>query len=97
MAVQVLVPWITKLLIENDRVKVYESSQKPGEKLEMHEHPDFIVYPLTDSEVRFTYKDGTTKEMKFKKGEAAFSKSQWHAVENIGNSESRLLAIELKY
>ena len=96
MAVQVLVPWITKLLLENDRVKVYEFSQKPGEKTEMHEHPDLIVYPLTDSSMRFTYRDGTTKEVKFKKGEAAFSKSQWHAVENIGDSESRILAIDLK-
>jgi len=96
MAIQVLVPWITKLLLENDRVKVYEFSQKPGEKTEMHEHPDFIVYPLTDSEMRFTYKDGTTREMKFKKGEAKFNTAQWHAVENIGNSETRLLAIDLK-
>ena len=96
MAVSTFIPWITKLYLENDRVRVYEFLAKPGEKTEMHEHPDYIVYPLTDSLVRFTYKDGRTEEVKFKKGEPKFRGAHSHIVENIGKEEARVLVTDLK-
>ena len=96
MAVTTLIPWITKSLLENEKANVYEFVAKPGEKTEMHEHPDYIVYPLTDSRIRFTFRDGRTEVAEFRKGEPKFREGHWHAVENIGNQESRILVIDLK-
>ncbi len=96
MAVTTSIPWITKLLLENERASVYEFVAKPGEKTEMHEHPDYIVYPLNDSRIRFTFKDGRTEVGEFRKGEPKFREGHWHTVENVGKQEARVLVIDLK-
>ncbi len=96
MAVNTLIPWITKPLLENDRVRIYEFVAKRGEKTEMHEHPDYVVYPLNDSRIRFTFEDGRIEEGEFKKGEPKFRAGHSHIVENIGKEEARVLVIDLK-
>ncbi len=97
MTVNIVVPFISKLLLENERVKVFEMDFKPGEKTDMHEHPgDYVVYPLSDGCLKFTNRDGQSQEQDFKVGEAGFQKAGWHIVENIGDTEVRGLVVELK-
>ena len=38
-----------KVLLDNDRVRVIRVVTKPGEKLEKHSHPDYIIYALTQA------------------------------------------------
>jgi quercetin dioxygenase-like cupin family protein len=89
-------PKIYKVLLENDRVRVLEIRLKPGGKAPMHSHPAYIAYALSTCKVRFTLPDGTTKEVKMKAGEAAWSDAESHAVENIGSTKVHVLNIELK-
>ena len=96
MAINTLIPWVTKPLLENDRLNVYEFAAKPGEKTEMHQHPDYLVYPLTDSLIRFTFEGGRTEEVRFRIGEPRFRSGHAHIVENIGDEEARVLVIDLK-
>ncbi len=96
MAVNVIVPFMTRLLLENDRVRVYEFDLKPGEKTELHEHPDFVLYPLNDAVVRITPKGGQGRDVEMKSGEPKFMPAQWHIAENTGRREARALVIDLK-
>jgi len=45
-------PKNTKLVFENDYVKVIEFYLKPGEKLPMHEGGKRIIYALTDYTIK---------------------------------------------
>ncbi len=89
-------PDTTKVLLENDRVRVLEFRVKSGEKVPMHSHPACVVYFLNDSKVKFTYPDGKTEEREGKAGEARWREPVTHAAENVGTTELHVLDIELK-
>jgi len=84
------------LLLENERVKVYELNIKSGEKTEMHSHPEYVLYPLTDSKLSIEYADGKSEQREFKCGDAGYRPAQKHTVENIGTKDARIVIVELK-
>lgn len=81
---------------ENDRVRVLEYHLKPGEKEAMHSHPPGVVYVLGDATIRSVRPDGTSSETVGKAGEVFWRDDTTHAVENVGATEARAIAIELK-
>ena len=85
-----------KVLLDNDRVRVIRVVTKPGEKIEKHSHPDYIIYALTSGKRKFTSADGKTEERAFKAGQTVWSDAVTHTVENTGTTEDRTLVIELK-
>jgi quercetin dioxygenase-like cupin family protein len=89
-------PGTHKVLLENDKVRVLDVRVKPGQKVPMHSHPDFIVYALNDFKVKFTYPDGKTAEAEGKAGTATWKDAESHAGENLGTTELHVLNIELK-
>ncbi len=53
----------TKLLLENDRVKIWDLSLEPGQSSDWHHHTlDYITVGLTESKMWREYEDGTTDE-----------------------------------
>lgn len=89
-------PKSTKVLLENDHVRVLEVRQKPGEKMAMHSHPAYVVYSLSSSKTKFTAPDGKTTEVEEKAGRAIWREAETHAVENVGTTDTHVLVIELK-
>ena len=89
-------PHVYKVLAENDRVRVLESRMKPGDKTAMHGHPLVIVVALTHAKVRFTSPGGDTAELEIPAGAAAIEEETEHTTENIGDSEVRVILVELK-
>ena len=85
-----------KVLLENDQVRVLEYRLKPGEKEPMHSHPAGVVYVLSDAKAKFTYPDGRTDEKTAHTGEAIWREPTTHAVENIGDTETHVIAIDFK-
>ena len=85
-----------KVLLENDRVRVLETRYKPGDKSEMHSHPDLIGVLLDAGSFKFTFPDGQTMDIELGKGEVRYFDAHEHAVENVGNTESHVILIELK-
>ncbi len=85
-----------KVLLENDRVRVLDIRVKPGTKVPMHSHPDYVVYALSDFKVKFTFPDGKTAEVEGKAGEATWRDAETHAAENVGTTELHVLNVELK-
>ena len=91
-----LSPQLYDVRFENDRLRVLEYRAKPGQKEPMHSHPPGVVYLFSDSIMRTTLPDGTTSEAPRKAGELYWRDYTTHAAENIGETESHALAVELK-
>jgi beta-alanine degradation protein BauB len=85
-----------KILLENDYVRVQEHFVAPGQRVEMHSHPNKVIYALNDWKVRETLADGTTRVVEGKAGTAKWGKATQHAIENIGTTEVRNIVVELK-
>jgi quercetin dioxygenase-like cupin family protein len=86
---------VYKFIMENDRVRVLEVSFKPGDKADMHTHPDHVIYVLKGGKAKLT-SSGKTDVLDMKTGQAVFLKAQSHEAENLGKTELNLLVVELK-
>jgi len=86
----------TKVLLDNDRVRVLDVQTKPGEKLAMHSHPASLSYTLSAGKLKSTAPDGKTTENEGKVGQTNWGEAETHAVENVGTTDSHVLVIELK-
>lgn len=89
-------PNTTKVLLDNDRVRVLEVQHKPGEKSAMHSHPATLSYTLSAGKLKSTAPDGKTTENEVKVGQANWGEAVTHATENVGTTDVRVLVIELK-
>jgi quercetin dioxygenase-like cupin family protein len=89
-------PQVYKVLLENDRVRVLEITMRPGGQSPMHWHPGYVIYGLSGGKARFRNPEGKTAEMEVKQGEVVWRPSEFHAVENTGNTRIEVLNIELK-
>jgi quercetin dioxygenase-like cupin family protein len=85
-----------KAILENEKVRVLEYTDKPGEKTNRHHHPDFVLYALNSFKRRLIFGDGKQIEREFKKGDVMWMKDQIHSGENIGITETHVLIVELK-
>lgn len=54
----IVAPEHTKVLAENDRVRVLKFTAKAGDRIPRHAHPDMVVYVLKNGLRRFTNDDG---------------------------------------
>ena len=84
-----------KVLFENDRVRLLEYRAGPGDKTEMHSHPDVLAYAITPAKFRFTLDNGQNFESELKAGEPMWAGAMSHATENLG-SDAHVLLVELK-
>ena len=85
-----------KVVLENDRIRVVDYRDKPGDKTKQHHHRPFMLYVLSPFKRRLTFPDGTVKEREFKVGEALWMEEQVHIGHNIGTTESHALLVEPK-
>ena len=89
-------PKRTRLLLENDRVRVYEGEIEPGGVTPVHSHPDYLAYAFTDAHLKITMPDGAAKEINIRAGTASWNDPETHRIENIGEAPFRVLYLELK-
>jgi hypothetical protein len=85
-----------KVVLENERVRVLEYRDKPGDKTTMHTHPDFVVVSRSAFKRRLILPGGKTAEREFKAGDVMWSDAQLHIGENIGDTDTHVLIIELR-
>jgi hypothetical protein len=67
-----------KVEIENAQVRVLRVHYGPHEKSVMHDHPDLVVIPLTDAQVKFTMPDGKTETRQLKAGTPTWNAAVKH-------------------
>lgn len=82
--------------VDNPRVRVFESTLKPGDKEALHSHPASIIYVIEGGKFRNHAADGTVTEIELKAGDVQYRDALSHWAENIGNTTSRLVIVELK-
>ena len=87
-------PKQTKVLVDNEKVRVIHATFKKGDKVPAHSHPDIVVYILKRGKVKFTNADGKVIESDSKAGEAFFRPPVTHSHEHLEDSEA--IIVELK-
>ncbi|MBI3550559.1 MAG: cupin domain-containing protein [Elusimicrobia bacterium] len=89
-------PDVYKKVFENEKVRVFEVTFKPGGKIGMHSHPDHFAYAITDGSLKITNESGKTMDANVKAGDVMWINAESHKAENAGAGEVKLLVTELK-
>ena len=84
-----------RVLFENERVRVLEYTDAPGDATHDHEHPDSVMYALSSYRRRLHHGD-RQREVEVGAGYAGWVPAQRHRGENIGDTPSRAILVELK-
>src|SRR3954469_9330899 len=85
-----------KAVLENECVRVLEYNDRPGERTHEHRHPAFVLYALSGFKRTLTPPDGKVLKREFKPGDVMWSEEQAHIGENIGDTPTRVILVELK-
>ena len=85
-----------KVIFENDRVRVLEYRDEPGQKTSPHEHPDSLMYTLSSFQRRLIGGSGESRDVALEPGEVRWLDAQTHSGENIGSTPTHVLFVELK-
>lgn len=91
-------PDVYSVVAENEFVRVIEAVWQPGQRDEMHAHPPIGVYFLSAcDDMRVHFADGSAADWNANPGEAlANGPVEAHSIENVGNTECRLVFVEPK-
>lgn len=84
-----------KTVFENERVRVLEYTDKPGDRTSPHHHPDSVMITLTSFARRLIHGDHE-REVELEAGRAMWLAAQDHHGENIGTTDTHVLFVELK-
>ena len=84
-----------KVVFENERVRVLEYRDKPGDRTSPHHHPDSVMYTLSSFDRRLVQGDRHT-DVQLEAGRAGWLAAQDHHGENIGATDTHVLFVELK-
>src|SRR3954454_7039721 len=84
-----------KVVFENDRVRVLEYRDCPGDRTSPHRHPDSVMYTLSAFERRLLH-DGEQRDVQLQPGRVSWLAAQEHSGENIGTTDTHVLFVELK-
>lgn len=77
----------TKVLLENDCVRVQYHDVAVAQTIPMHSHPKYVVYVFKAFKARITRADGTQRISERQAGEAYWNEPITHSVENIGSND----------
>ena len=87
---------LIQVKLDNDRVRVLESTLKPGDVEKLHSHPANVVYIIDGGKIRNHSADGKTSESELVSGTAVYRDPLTHWAENIGTTTIHLIIVELK-
>jgi beta-alanine degradation protein BauB len=84
-----------RVVFENERVRVLEYTDVPGVRTTPHRHPDSVMYTLSSFRRRLHAGD-QHRDVEMAAGFTGWLPAQEHAGENIGETETHVLFVELK-
>ena len=85
-----------KVRFENDRVRVLEYSDKPGDRTHQHRHPPFVLFAVASFKRKLVLPDGKELIREFKTGDVMWSDAQTHIGVNVGETPTQVIMIEMK-
>lgn len=89
-------PDIYRMVLENESMRMYEVTFKPGAKIAQHSHPDHVAFIVSGGTLRVTQPGKEAQIFQLKTGEAAFLPAQSHDAANTGTTEVKLATVELR-
>ena len=90
-------PATNKVLVENQYVRVLESTFKPGAKEPLHTHPAGWYYVSKAGTLKVTYANGKVEMWTPKVGEQAWMEGEEaHSAENVGKTTLQYILVEVK-
>ncbi len=84
-----------RVVFENDRVRVLEYRDRPGARTTPHSHPDSVMVTLSSFRRKLVQGE-QSREVDIPAGIANWLPAQQHSGENIGDSETHVIFVELK-
>lgn len=88
-------PELYKVVFENDRVRVLEYRDVPGDRTNIHHHPDSVMITLSSFRRALTI-GGETREFDKFQNEIGWLPAQEHIGENVGSTPTHAVFVELK-
>jgi len=85
-----------KVLAENDRVRVQESTYKPGEGQSIRERPLAVIRVLKGGTMLRTFPDGKTETLRLKDGQTIIREAVSYGNKNIGKTTIRFYIVQVK-
>ena len=86
---------VVKVLAENDRVRVQESTYKPGTGQAIRERPLAVLHVLKGGTMLRTFPDGKTETMQFKDGQTMIREAASYGNKNIGKTTLRFYIVQV--
>jgi mannose-6-phosphate isomerase-like protein (cupin superfamily) len=88
----------SKIVLENDKVRVKDAIFMPGEKPGMHTHEFAHVGVVIDGgTLKFNYPDGKTETLVLERGDAGYRPPKvTHEAVNMGETPVRVIEVEVK-
>jgi hypothetical protein len=83
-------------LLENERVGVVRMISRPGDKGEMKQRPDRLLYIIRGAKVRFRYPDGKTEDAVWKTGDVVYQNADNRQVENVDTDDLEYISVHFK-
>lgn len=84
-----------RVIFENDQVRVLEYTDRPGDQTTPHTHPDSVMYTLSSFRRRLVSGE-MHREIEMESGVAGWLPAQQHYGENIGETPTHVIFVELK-
>jgi quercetin dioxygenase-like cupin family protein len=85
-----------KVVFENERVRVLEYRDEPGQRTSPHEHPGSVMVTLSGFDRRLIGEGGESRNVTLEPGVVRWLDAQTHSGENIGITSTHVLFVELK-
>ena len=89
-------PNIYRTVLENESLRMYEVTFKPGARIAPHSHPDHVAFIVSGGTLSVTQPGQEAQVFQLKSGEAAFLPAQSHEAANTGMTEVKLATVELR-
>lgn len=84
-----------RVVFENDRVRVLEYRDEPGQQTSPHDHPDSVMVTLSAFR-REVSSGGRTAHVDLPAGQARWVGAQEHTGHNTGDTDTHTIFVELK-
>ena len=85
-----------KVIFENEQVRVLEYRDEPGQRTSPHQHPTSVMYTLSSFSRRLIAENGESRDVELPAGAVRWLDAQVHSGENIGDSPTHVIFVELK-
>ena len=89
-------PEIYKVVLDNERIRAMEVTFARRASIAMHDHPDHMAYAMSDGKLEITPEGKAKAVHDVKAGMALWIPAEAHQARNAGDTELRLLVVELK-